>query len=89
VKGLWAASWGYCVFGKVVEGMDVVDKIRNTETGPHPKYLAGQSKVVPVQPVIIRSARLISPAGAEPPVPQTLPTEGKDAETSNAGGANK
>jgi peptidyl-prolyl cis-trans isomerase B (cyclophilin B) len=27
-------GWGYCVFGKVVEGMDVVDAIRNTPTGP-------------------------------------------------------
>jgi peptidyl-prolyl cis-trans isomerase B (cyclophilin B) len=26
-------GWGYCVFGKVVEGMDVVDAIRNTPTG--------------------------------------------------------
>lgn len=27
-------GWGYCVFGKVVEGMDVVDAIRNIPTGP-------------------------------------------------------
>lgn len=27
-------GWGYCVFGKVVEGMDVVDAIRNTPTRP-------------------------------------------------------
>jgi peptidyl-prolyl cis-trans isomerase B (cyclophilin B) len=27
-------GWGYCVFGKVVEGMDVVDAIRNVPTGP-------------------------------------------------------
>jgi len=27
-------GWGYCVFGKVVEGMDVVDAIRNTPTAP-------------------------------------------------------
>jgi len=26
-------GWGYCVFGKVVEGMDVVDAIRNVPTG--------------------------------------------------------
>ena len=25
-------GWGYCVFGKVVEGMDVVDRIRNVPT---------------------------------------------------------
>lgn len=27
-------GWGYCVFGKVVEGMDVVDAIRNIPTAP-------------------------------------------------------
>ena len=27
-------GWGYCVFGKVVEGMNVVDAIRNVPTGP-------------------------------------------------------
>ena len=27
-------GWGYAVFGKVVEGMDVVDKIRQLDTGP-------------------------------------------------------
>ncbi|AMX02688.1 peptidylprolyl isomerase [Microbulbifer thermotolerans] len=26
-------GWGYCVFGKVVEGMDVVNKIKSVETG--------------------------------------------------------
>ena len=33
-------GWGYAVFGKVVEGMDVVDKIRHSRTGsggPFPK----------------------------------------------------
>lgn len=45
---------GYAVFGKVVEGMDVVDRIRTTPTatrGPH--------QHVPVTPVIIKSARVI------------------------------
>ena len=44
-------GWGYAVFGKVVEGMDVVDKIRQTRTGPS----AGQQDV-PVDPVLIESA---------------------------------
>ncbi|MFC4876687.1 peptidylprolyl isomerase [Microbulbifer halophilus] len=26
-------GWGYCVFGKVVDGMDVVNKIKNVKTG--------------------------------------------------------
>jgi peptidyl-prolyl cis-trans isomerase B (cyclophilin B) len=28
-----AQGWGYCVFGKVVDGMDVVNKIRDVPTG--------------------------------------------------------
>lgn len=28
-----ANGWGYCVFGKVVDGMDVVNKIKQVETG--------------------------------------------------------
>ena len=44
---------GYAVFGKVVQGMDVVDKIRTVPTssqGPHQN--------VPVEPVIIKKATL-------------------------------
>jgi peptidyl-prolyl cis-trans isomerase A (cyclophilin A) len=40
---------GYAVFGKVVSGMDVVDKIRAVPTGPGD---------VPVQPVTIKKATL-------------------------------
>lgn len=39
-------SWGYTVFGKVIEGMDVVDEIRFVETS---------GSDVPVTPVIIES----------------------------------
>lgn len=47
---------GYTVFGKVVEGMDVVDKIKDTETKADPKYPGG--KVVPVTPVVIESVTI-------------------------------
>jgi peptidyl-prolyl cis-trans isomerase B (cyclophilin B) len=53
-KGKQPDSFGYCVFGQVVEGMDVVDKIREVKTGNK----AGHSDV-PVEPVFITSARLI------------------------------
>jgi FKBP-type peptidyl-prolyl cis-trans isomerase FkpA len=49
----------YAVFGKVVEGLDVVDAIRNTKVQTHPKYGGGRSKVVPVEPVIIEKITLI------------------------------
>ncbi len=46
-------GWGYCVFGEVTAGMDVVDKIRQVKTG----RFAGHSDV-PVEPVIIEKAEL-------------------------------
>jgi peptidyl-prolyl cis-trans isomerase B (cyclophilin B) len=46
-----ANGWGYCVFGKVVEGMDVVDKIKAVSTTNR----AGHQDV-PVEPVIIQQA---------------------------------
>jgi len=51
---------GYCVFGKVVKGMDTVDRIRDAEVSTHPKYAEGQAEVVPVSTVLINSIRLVS-----------------------------
>ena len=48
---------GYAVFGRVVEGMDVVDKIKDTATKADPKYSGGN--VVPTTPVIITTARVL------------------------------
>ena len=45
---------GYAVFGKVVEGMDVVDKIKDVPTGNR-----GPHQNVPLTPVTITSARVI------------------------------
>ena len=49
----------YAVFATVVEGMETVDKIRNTEVGPHEKYGGGRKEVVPVEPVIIKSVAIL------------------------------
>ena len=46
-------GWGYCVFGKVVEGMDVVDKIKGVRTGSK-----GFHQDVPVEDVIIEKAEV-------------------------------
>lgn len=54
-------GWGYAVFGKVVEGMDVVDKIRAVPTAN-----AGFHSDVPRTPVIINSARLLPAAATAP-----------------------
>ncbi|WP_456444994.1 peptidylprolyl isomerase [Thiolapillus sp.] len=48
-------GWGYAVFGKVVDGTDVVDKIEKVATGNK----AGHSDV-PVEPVIIEKAEVSS-----------------------------
>jgi len=51
---------GYAVFGTVVSGMDVVDRIAATAVGSHPKFAMGCSEVVPVEPVVVKSARVAS-----------------------------
>lgn len=48
-----ADGWGYCVFGKVVEGMDVVDAIKDVETGS-----SGFHQDVPKEDVIIESVEV-------------------------------
>ena len=48
-----ASGWGYCVFGKVIEGMDVVERIKTVKTGTK----AGH-RDVPIEPVIIEKATI-------------------------------
>ena len=48
-------QWGYAVFGKVVEGMDVVDKIANIPTGRLPPF--GQD--VPTTKIVIKKASIV------------------------------
>lgn len=47
-------GWGYAVFGKVVEGMDVVNAIKNVKT-----TTKGYHENVPMNPVIIETAELV------------------------------
>jgi cyclophilin family peptidyl-prolyl cis-trans isomerase len=49
-------GYGYCVFGKVVAGMDVVDKIKAVPTATRLFH-----ENVPVEPVIIREAARVAP----------------------------
>jgi peptidyl-prolyl cis-trans isomerase B (cyclophilin B) len=47
-------TWGYAVFGRVIEGMDVVDEIRYVDTearGPHQN--------VPVEPIVIEDVEIL------------------------------
>jgi peptidyl-prolyl cis-trans isomerase A (cyclophilin A)/peptidyl-prolyl cis-trans isomerase B (cyclophilin B) len=59
-------GYGYTVFGKVVKGMDVVNRIVKVETAPGP---AGHQNV-PVKPIIIERARLIMPPDKQQKVKQ-------------------
>ena len=47
-------GFGYCVFGKVVEGQDVVDKIRKIKTGSRSGH-----QDVPVEDVVIEKAEVV------------------------------
>ncbi|MBN3859579.1 peptidyl-prolyl cis-trans isomerase [Neisseriaceae bacterium PsAf] len=49
-----ANGWGYCVFGKVTAGQDVVDKIKKQATGNH-----GMHSDVPLEPIVITKAEKI------------------------------
>jgi peptidyl-prolyl cis-trans isomerase A (cyclophilin A) len=48
-------TWGYCVFGKVVAGQDVVDKIKAVPTGPQGPLPSD----VPTTPVMIDKAEMV------------------------------
>jgi peptidyl-prolyl cis-trans isomerase A (cyclophilin A) len=48
---------GYAVFGTVIEGLDVVEAIAAVETGVSPDASLGSEVAVPVDPVVILSAR--------------------------------
>ena len=50
-------DFGYAVFGKVVEGMDVVDKIAGVKTGDR-----GHHSDVPMEPIVTNTARRKEPA---------------------------
>lgn len=47
-------GWGYCVFGRVVEGMDVVDKIKSVRTGSR-----GFHQDVPLEDIVIEKAEIV------------------------------
>ena len=51
-------GWGYAVFGKVIEGLDVVDSIAAV-----PTERWGQHEAIPLDPVVIERAYLLESTG--------------------------
>jgi peptidyl-prolyl cis-trans isomerase B (cyclophilin B) len=52
-KSASGSGWGYCVFGRVVDGLDVVDRIGKVKTST-----SGFHQDVPVEAVIIERAEI-------------------------------
>jgi cyclophilin family peptidyl-prolyl cis-trans isomerase len=50
------SRWGYAVFGEVVDGMDVIDRIGHTPTGKAGPF----NKDAPLKPVVIEKAQLLN-----------------------------
>jgi peptidyl-prolyl cis-trans isomerase A (cyclophilin A) len=72
--------WGYTVFGKVIQGMDVVDRIGVTPTGASGPFKSD----TPLKPVIIKKVELLDAAGqaaAAPPAPLATPVASPSQDT--------
>jgi hypothetical protein len=96
-RGSPGSQAAYAVFGKVVSGMDVVDKIKAVKTGSHPM------RDVPDAPVVIEKARKLSdeeaknlkkeevkPAAVAPaPAPVIKPAPNPTAPATKPGGGGK
>jgi cyclophilin family peptidyl-prolyl cis-trans isomerase len=65
-------GWGYCVFGRVVEGMETVDKIKDVQTGTG----ANGMQNVPVTPVLITGAKVLGAPAKAMAKPKARPSAG-------------
>jgi peptidyl-prolyl cis-trans isomerase A (cyclophilin A)/peptidyl-prolyl cis-trans isomerase B (cyclophilin B) len=67
--------WGYAVFGRVIEGMEVVDRISVSPTGPAGPFKAD----APLQPVVIQKIEMLAAPADVPPA--AAPTAAAPAAT--------
>jgi len=82
-------NWGYAVFGKVIKGMDIVQRIEK-----RPTQSRGMYENVPVNAVVIESARILENAPEKSPAPETepmkaQPTKGKGSAHTKSSKTNK
>ena len=54
------AGWGYCVFGRVIKGMEIVDAIENVKTSSN-----GMMNDVPVETIVITKATVLPTTAGE------------------------
>ena len=68
-----STRWGYTVFGRVVQGMDVIERIGETATGSMGPWKSD----APLKPVIIEKTEVVSAASANAPsvTPVTPPPQ--------------
>ena len=78
------SRWGYAVFGRIVEGMDVVDRIGVVPTGP----MGPLKSDVPQRTVLIEKADILGAAGlgTAPPAAAAPPSPATSGASSDAGG---
>ena len=57
--------WGYAVFGRVVQGMDVIDRIGEVPTGATGPF----KQDAPLKPILIESATIVTPGATPAPAP--------------------
>jgi peptidyl-prolyl cis-trans isomerase A (cyclophilin A)/peptidyl-prolyl cis-trans isomerase B (cyclophilin B) len=69
--------WGYAVFGRVIEGMEVVDRISVSPTGPMGPF----KQDAPMQQVVIQKIELITDGASSAPAPAPPLTEQLQTET--------
>jgi len=67
-RGYSREDFGYAVFGRVLSGMDVADRIAGVQT-----HTAGPHSDVPVEAVVIKAVKVISPPLEKAPPPAASP----------------
>jgi peptidyl-prolyl cis-trans isomerase B (cyclophilin B) len=71
-------EWGYCVFGRVVSGFDIVRRIAKERTRRNPRVSADSTPTQPLRPpeiveIYLLGAGTASPQDVPPPPPELMP----------------